>query len=223
MTIDRLPNPLLLARVGHPVAPDQHLLVIERETRDLPADREVLEQHLVAPSPDVLGRGGVLSGWSTELANGPRAERAAQPQDVALAIAVFDGLDRLAPAPRHVQRMATDGANSLAPSPIRSTSTISSGSRPSGSSRGSTATSREAPETNGPYAGMQRPSRGGSCDRACSSTSPTSRRARRFSTPRSTSRSWWHPSPSSCSPTRTESAAWRKPPRTPEPSCAYPA
>src|SRR5262245_66328048 len=53
---DRLAHPALGVRIGHPVAPEQHLLILQRQPRDLPAHREALEQHLLPARPNVLAR-----------------------------------------------------------------------------------------------------------------------------------------------------------------------
>src|SRR3954447_16225740 len=105
--VDRLTHPLLLARIGHPVTADQHLLVVERQAGDLPAHRQVFEEHLVAASPDVLRRGGVLAVWPVELPDGARAEGLAQREDVALGVGVVDGPDSRALASRYEDRMAS--------------------------------------------------------------------------------------------------------------------
>src|SRR3954451_15349380 len=101
VTVDRLSPPLLLARIGHPVTADQHLLVVERQAGDLPAHRQVLEEHLVAAGPDVLRRGRVLAVWPVELPDAARAEGLAQRENVALGVGVVDGLNSLALASRH--------------------------------------------------------------------------------------------------------------------------
>src|SRR5262249_17135377 len=112
MDVDCLAHPALLVRIGHAIAADQQLLVVEREPRDLPADHEVLEEHLVAPSPDVLGRGRILAMRLVQLANRPVAEGLTQGQDVALRVGVVDRLDRVplpSLSPSHAGRISTPG------------------------------------------------------------------------------------------------------------------
>src|SRR5262245_41443685 len=104
--VDRLADPLLLARIRHPVAAEEHLLILERESRDLPAHSQILEQHFVAASPDVLPRGGVLAVGLVELLDRARAQGPPQGQDIPIRIGVVAGLDGLALAPRHVESMA---------------------------------------------------------------------------------------------------------------------
>src|SRR5262245_16299163 len=170
MDVDCLAHPALLGRIGHPVAADQHLLVVEREPRDLPADHEVFEEHLVAPSPDILGRGRVLAMRLVELADRAVTERLPERQDVARRVGVVDRLEPLlvsALLPGHGRGMPP----SLAASPSRSTLRTSSGLPSRGSSPARTATSPAARVTSAPFAETPRPMRAGSYGRGCWSTS----------------------------------------------------
>src|SRR4051794_13645005 len=83
---DRLADPALLVGIGHPVAPDQHLLVVQRQAGDLPAHGQVLEEHLVPAGPNVLRGGGVLAMRPVELPDRPGAERPPQAQNVPIGI-----------------------------------------------------------------------------------------------------------------------------------------
>src|SRR5680860_554979 len=51
---DRAAHPVLGYGVGHAVAAEQHLLVVERQAGDLPAHREALEEQLRATAPGVV-------------------------------------------------------------------------------------------------------------------------------------------------------------------------
>src|SRR3954454_3445239 len=93
---DRLANPLLGIGVGHPVAADQHLLIIERQPGDLPADDQALEEHLLAARPDVFGGGRIASRRLADLLDRPRAQPLAEAEDIALGVGVVYCLDRLA-------------------------------------------------------------------------------------------------------------------------------
>src|SRR3954469_18835325 len=80
--VDRLAAPALAVGAGHPVAPDQHLLGVEREARDLPADDQSLEEHLLPARPDVLGRGGILAMRLVDLPDRLFAQRLAEGESV---------------------------------------------------------------------------------------------------------------------------------------------
>ena len=96
---DRLADPALGVGVGHPVATEQHRLVVERQPGDLPTHREALEEQLRAPPPGVLDRGGLAGRRLADLGDRSAAERFAQGQHVALGIGVVDRRDLLALAP----------------------------------------------------------------------------------------------------------------------------
>src|SRR3954447_5876466 len=112
---DRLANPLLGIGVVHPVAADQHLLIIKRQPGDLPADDQALEEHLLAARPDVLGGGRIAPRRLADLLDRPRAQPLAQRQHVPLGIGVVHCLDRLALAPASPQR-----GKHFSPAPPRS-------------------------------------------------------------------------------------------------------
>src|SRR5215213_5951534 len=97
---DRLPHPTLSLSVRHPVAPEQHLLVVEWKACDLPADRQPLEEQLRAPAPGVLLAGGGRGRRLADLLDRLRAQRLAQDQHVALVVDVVDGGDLRPRLPR---------------------------------------------------------------------------------------------------------------------------
>src|ERR1044072_3323382 len=87
---DRLAHPALGLGVRHPVAPEQHLLVLQRHAGDLPADHQVLEQHLLTAAPGVVLRARRGRRSLPQLADRPRAQRLAEDEDVALVVDVVD-------------------------------------------------------------------------------------------------------------------------------------
>jgi len=95
---DRLTDPLLGERVGHPVATEQHLLLGKRQAGDLPAHREPLEEQLRTAVPGVLLARRRRRRALAQLGDGAGAERLAQGQGVALRVDVVDRR-RLLPRP----------------------------------------------------------------------------------------------------------------------------
>src|SRR5680860_1154932 len=108
---DRAAHPVLGYGVGHAVAAEQHLLVVERQAGDLPAHREALEEQLRAAAPGVVLAGSRRRRALAELGDRRRAERLAQGQDVALDVAVVDRRRLLSRPPllplRHLPESAT--------------------------------------------------------------------------------------------------------------------
>src|SRR3954447_7295366 len=81
MARNRALNPALGIGIRHSVPPQQELLVFKRQSRDLPAHGQALEQHLGPAPPGVVGRGRGANGRPLDGANRSRRERFAQPQD----------------------------------------------------------------------------------------------------------------------------------------------
>src|SRR5262249_47590981 len=79
---------------------------------DLPAHHQVLEQHLVPPGPDVLGRSRVLLVRLVELPDRPVVEGLPQGEHVALRVGVVHRLDWLA-----ALLSARHGTKHLSPAP----------------------------------------------------------------------------------------------------------
>ena len=71
---ERLAHSATLLGRGHPVAPEQLLLALQREPGHLPAHGQPLEQQLRAPLPAVLGAGRGPGVQPLQLAQGARAQ-----------------------------------------------------------------------------------------------------------------------------------------------------
>ena len=82
---------LALRRAGHPVAPEQLLLALERQPGYLPAHGQALEQELHAALPAILRRGRGPGVQVAQLAQRARAQLVAQRQHVALGVGVVAG------------------------------------------------------------------------------------------------------------------------------------
>jgi hypothetical protein len=88
---NRLAHPALGLRIRHPVAPEQHLLLGQRQAGYLPAHREALEQGLRTALPGILEGGRLTRGGLADLGDRGGAERFAQGEDVATGVRVVDG------------------------------------------------------------------------------------------------------------------------------------